>query len=74
MDILMIVVTVCVAFLTWLVFQSISRFYFHPLSSFPGPPTAAITRLYKAYIDVVAQSSFVHNLERVHVIYGRNKS
>lgn len=55
----------------WWVLRGISRIYFHPLSAFPGPPIAAFTSLYKAYIDVVAQSSFVHHLEKLHAIYGR---
>lgn len=58
------------AFLTWLVIQAIANLYLHPLSAFPGPPVAAITGLYKAYIDIVAQSSFVHTLEKLHRQYG----
>ncbi|KAK5958385.1 hypothetical protein OHC33_000227 [Knufia fluminis] len=64
------VVAALVACTTWFIFRGITRLYFHPLSAFPGPPIAAVTGLYKAYIDVVAQSSFVHNLERLHAIYG----
>ena len=59
------------AFAIWCIFQGINRLYFHPLAAFPGPPIAAITGYYKAYIDVVAQNTFVHNLERLHAIYGK---
>lgn len=65
------IITVLLASATLLIYRAINRLYFHPLSAFPGPTIAAITGLYKAYIDVVAQSSFVHNLERLHAIYGR---
>ena len=71
MAIYSLLVAVLLAYATWWVFRAISRLYFHPLSAFPGPPLAAVTTLYKAWIDVVAQSSFVHNLERLHAIYGR---
>lgn len=46
------------------------NYYRHPLASFPGPRVAALTSLYKAYIDCVAKGSLVHILERLHVIYG----
>jgi len=65
------IVASLVAWLTWLIFQGISNLYFHPLSAFPGPRAAAFTRFYKAYIDVVAQSSFVHTLEKLHRKYGK---
>lgn len=68
------VVAALVACTTWFIFRGITRLYFHPLSAFPGPPIAAVTGLYKAYIDVVAQSSFGHNLERLHAIYGRRSN
>ncbi|KIX08873.1 uncharacterized protein Z518_03530 [Rhinocladiella mackenziei CBS 650.93] len=56
--------------LTWLVERAIFNIYFHPLAAFPGPPIAAVTGLYKAYIDVAARSSFVHTLEKLHSQYG----
>lgn len=71
MGIYSVIIAVWLALSIWWIFQGISRLYFHPLSAFPGPPIAAVTGLYKAYIDVVAQTSFVHNLERLHAIYGR---
>lgn len=63
-------VAVFFTWLTWLILRGLSNVYFHPLSNFPGPQAAAFTGLYKAYIDVVAQSSFVHTLEKLHRQYG----
>ncbi|EDP48582.1 benzoate 4-monooxygenase cytochrome P450 [Aspergillus fumigatus A1163] len=48
----------------------IYNLFWHPLASFPGPFVAAVTPLYKAYIDLVAKSSLVHTLEKLHSQYG----
>lgn len=45
--------------------------FWHPLASFPGPFVAAVTPLYKAYVDLVAKSSLVHTLEKLHSQYGK---
>ena len=55
----------------WLAFRLVQIFVWHPLSHFPGPRLAAFTTFYKAYIDCVAKSSFVHILERLHEKYGK---
>lgn len=70
MGIYSVIIAVWLSLSIWWIFRGISRLYFHPLSAFPGPRIAAVTGLYKAYIDVVAQTSFVHTLERLHAIYG----
>lgn len=62
---------VIVAYLTYLVFLSIKRLHFHPLSGFPDPAVAGATRLYKAYIEVIAQRSWVDTIEALHVTYGK---
>lgn len=69
-DIYTCIVAAVLAWLLWQMLQGVSRLYLHPLSTFPGPPIAAVTSLYKAYIDVVARSSFVHTLEKLHGKYG----
>lgn len=61
---------VVLAYITWWAFLCIRRIYFHQLSAFPGPTIAAATRLYKAYIEVIAQKSWVDTLERLHATYG----
>ncbi|KAL1963324.1 hypothetical protein VTN77DRAFT_8445 [Rasamsonia byssochlamydoides] len=54
----------------WIVYRILKNCFWHPLASFPGPRIAAITHLYRVYIDCVAKSSFVHTLERLHAQYG----
>jgi hypothetical protein len=44
----------------------IHNLFWHPLASFPGPFVAAVTPLYKVYIDLVAKSSLLHTLEKLH--------
>jgi hypothetical protein len=56
---------------TWIIYLILRNCIWHPLAGFPGPRIAGITPLYKAYIDLVAQSSFVHTLEKLHDQYGR---
>ena len=51
-------------------YHTLYNLFWHPLASFPGPPVAAATSLYKAYIDLVAKSSLVHTLEKLHAKYG----
>jgi hypothetical protein len=68
-----------IASLCWLIPSGIAVYwvyvvgfnlFWHPLAAFPGPPLAAISTLYKAYIDLVSKSSFVHTLEKLHAQYG----
>lgn len=54
----------------WTLYGYIYNVFWHPLARFPGPRLAAATSLYKAWIDCVAKSSFVHTLERLHAQYG----
>jgi hypothetical protein len=53
------------------IYHLLYNLFWHPLASFPGPTIAAVTPLYKAYIDLVAKSSFVHTLEKLHAQYGK---
>jgi hypothetical protein len=55
----------------YVVYRMLYRLVWHPLASFPGPCVAAVTSLYKAYIELVAKSSFVHELEKLHSQYGK---
>ncbi|KAL1989053.1 hypothetical protein VTN96DRAFT_5816 [Rasamsonia emersonii] len=57
-------------FAAWILYRMLQNCVWHPLARFPGPRIAAISPLYRAYIDCVAQSSFVHTLEKLHAKYG----
>jgi hypothetical protein len=48
------------------------RLWLHPLSAFPGPKAAAVTTLWKAYVECVLNKSFCHVLEELHAKYGRH--
>lgn len=47
-----------------------SRLYLHPLSKFPGPKIAAVSRWYEFYYDVVLGGAFVGHLPELHKKYG----
>lgn len=69
MDIFSVVIAILLLYVVYLFVHGVYNVYFHPLSAFPGPKLAACTTLYKAWIDCVARSSFVHTLERLHREY-----
>jgi hypothetical protein len=54
----------------WTVSLLTYRILFHPLSSVPGPPLAAATRLYAFYYNIIKNGTFYLEIERLHKIYG----
>jgi len=46
------------------------RLFLHPLASVPGPPLAAVTRLYAFYFNVIQGGKFYLEIERMHHVYG----
>lgn len=60
---------ILVAALVYIISKTVYRFYFHPLSSFPGPKLAAATTLYNAYYDLLTPG-FVKQLPELHKKYG----
>ena len=48
----------------------VSRLYLHPLSKFPGPKIAAVSRWYEFYYDVIRAGAFVRHLPELHRKYG----
>lgn len=56
--------------LLYLIILALQRLYFHPLSRFPGPRLAAISRSYEFYYDVIMDGIFVKQFPELHKIYG----
>jgi hypothetical protein len=59
-----------VALVVYLVTLAIYRLTFHPLSRFPGPKLAAVTRYYEAYYDVVQNGQYTFKIKEMHDRYG----
>lgn len=49
---------------------AVHRLFFHPLSRFPGPKLAALTRWYEAYYDVVQNGQYTFKIAKMHEKYG----
>lgn len=45
--------------------------FIHPLSGFPGPKLAAVSRWYEAYYDVVQNGQYTFKILKLHKEYGR---
>ena len=62
-----------IAFVGWLVSQTVYNLYFHPLSKLPGPRLAAVSRWYEFYFDVFKRpgGQFPPQLQRLHRQYGK---
>lgn len=58
-------------FLGWVLSLYIYRLTLHPLSRFPGPKLAAVTRWYEYYYDVTLQGQFVFVVQKLHQQYGK---
>ena len=58
------------AVLVYLLTLATYRLLFHPLSKFPGPNLAAITRYYEAYYDIVKDGQYTFKIAELHKKYG----
>lgn len=66
--------TGAVSVLFYAVAVAIYRLFFHPLSKFPGPKLAAVTKWYEFYFDIVHDvgGQFTREVRRMHDLYGKN--
>ena len=46
------------------------RLLLHPLSRFPGPKLAAISRWYEAYYDAIQEGQYTFKISEMHKKYG----
>ena len=65
-------VSIVVTALAYFISLSIYRLYFHPLSGFPGPKLAAITRYFEAYYDLVQNGQYTFKIREMHRKYGKS--
>jgi hypothetical protein len=47
------------------------RLYLHPLSRFPGPKLAAVTRSYEGYYDLYQNGQYTFKIAELHKQYGK---
>lgn len=59
-------VNLCVIVVVWTLGFIVTRLYFHPLSKFPGPRIAALTRWYEFYHDVLRDGTYVKYYPELH--------
>ncbi|KFY08259.1 hypothetical protein V492_06393 [Pseudogymnoascus sp. VKM F-4246] len=52
------------------IYKALKGAYSGPLSAFPGPDGAALTRWYKTYIELYKKTSWTAHLRELHKVYG----
>ena len=65
-----IIMSVVMTIGLYMVYGSIYRLYFSPISKFPGPKLAALTFWYEFYFDVVRRGSYTLEIGKMHKEYG----
>lgn len=65
------VIVLFIVFVLYVFFLTVYRLYLHPLASYPGPKTAAVSRWPEFYYDVVQKGQFCKVIDQYHEKYGR---
>ncbi|KIK55316.1 hypothetical protein GYMLUDRAFT_47885 [Collybiopsis luxurians FD-317 M1] len=56
--------------LSYLGALTLYRLFLHPLRKYPGPPLAAVSGGYEAYLNIIKGGGLVTELVRLHEVYG----
>ncbi|KAL4903790.1 hypothetical protein BDW74DRAFT_168672 [Aspergillus multicolor] len=70
LDATFILLLFSVAGLVFTLWCVVYNLFWHPLAGYPGPLLARVTRLYKAYVELLGRGCLVHKLEELHAVYG----
>ena len=68
---LVLVLSVILAWVLACVIRALSTAYLGPLSKFPGPRLAALSRYWHAYVECIQHRSFYDVLVQLHEEYGQ---
>ncbi|KAI0476375.1 trichodiene oxygenase [Xylariaceae sp. FL0804] len=60
----------CAAFIAYYGTLIYYRLFLHPLSRFPGPRLAAVSRWYEGYYDVILGGQYTRKISHLHRVYG----
>lgn len=63
--------SIAATILIYYVALALQRLYLHPLSQFPGPKLAAVTRLYEGYYDLYQNGQYTFKIAELHKRYGK---
>jgi len=60
-------------FISWVIYlvgQAFYRLYLSPISKFPGPKLAALSKWYEFYYEVMKKGQFSFQIQKLHQKYG----